>query len=113
MSAPARTALREAVAGDGVYVSAISAWEVALLVQRGRLELTMDADDWIAASSALPFFHFVPVEARVAAAAARLPGAFHADPADRIIVATARSLGATLLTKDDRIRAYSEARTLW
>lgn len=73
----------------------------------------MDVDDWIAASLALPFFQFVPVEARVAAAAARLPGTFHADPADRIVVATARSLGATLVTKDDRIRSYPEVRSLW
>ena len=73
----------------------------------------MDVDDWIAASHALPFFHFVPVEARVAAAAARLPGNFHPDPADRIVVATARSLGATLVTKDERIRSYSAVRSLW
>ena len=94
-------------------VSSISVWEVAQLVERGRLEITMPVDDWVARSEALPFLQFVPVDNRIALGSTRLPGSFHADPADRIIVSTARSLGATLVTRDEKLRRYSHVETLW
>lgn len=84
-----------------------------MLVSRGRLELTMDAADWIARCEALPFLSFVPVDNEVALRSTRLPGRLHHDPADRIIIATALSLGATLVTKDRRIRAYEHVPTVW
>jgi len=96
-----------------IRISSISVWEVAQLVKRGRLELTMSVDDWVARSEALPFLEFVPVDNRIALASTRLPGQFHADPADRIIVATTRGLGATLITKDDKLRRYAHVETLW
>ena len=94
-------------------VSSISVWEVAQLVKRGRLEMTMPVEDWVARSEALPFLEFVPVDNRIALGSTKLPGSFHADPADRIIVATARSLGATLVTKDEKLRRYEHVDTLW
>jgi PIN domain nuclease of toxin-antitoxin system len=66
LSAKARSAIARAIQEDKVRVSAISAWEVAILVKRGRMKLTMDVRDWIARSEALPFFQFVPVSARIA-----------------------------------------------
>jgi PIN domain nuclease of toxin-antitoxin system len=56
---------------------------------------------------------FVPVDNDIAVKSIELPGEFHKDPADRIIVATARKLGAPLVTVDDRIRSYPHVRTLW
>ncbi len=69
-----------------IYISSISAWEVAILVSRGRLKLTMPANDWVAASEALPFFDFVPVSNSIALKSVQLPDSLHNDPADRIII---------------------------
>ncbi len=113
LSESASAALEEAVRDRSVHVSSISSWEVAMLVRKGRLQLTMDVRDWILRSEALPFLTFVPVDNAIAVQSTRLPGELHGDPADRIIIATAQSLGATLLTKDDKILAYPYVKTLW
>jgi len=112
--AKARRAIGSAVAaGDPVYASSISVWEVAMLVAQGRLELTLDVEAWIAHVEALPLVQFVPVDNRVAVRAVRLEGFRHRDPADRMIVATALGLGATLVTADQRLQAYRPVNTLW
>lgn len=98
---------------NGVYISSISVWEVALLVQKGRLAFTMELSDWIAHSETLPFVNFVAVDNGIAMKAVNLPGELHADPADRIIISTARHLGAELVTKDRRIRGYPYVETVW
>lgn len=111
---PARAAIEDSLdAGRPVRVSSISVWEVAMLVRRGRLELTMDLGDWIAHAEAAPEIAFVPVDNRIAAGAVDLDDFAHRDPADRIILATALNLGATLVTADARLRDYAPARTLW
>lgn len=92
-------------------MSAISCWEIGTLVAAGRLELTMSAGDWIARCEAQPFLSIVPIDGRIALRAAELPP-LHRDPADRLIVATALSLGVSLVTKDERLRGYG-ATTLW
>jgi PIN domain nuclease of toxin-antitoxin system len=79
LSAKARNAVKAAVDSDEVHVSAISAWEVAVLVKRGRLKLTMETRDWIARSETLPFFKFVPVSARIAVESIELPEFPHDD----------------------------------
>jgi PIN domain nuclease of toxin-antitoxin system len=94
-----------------VIVSAISCWEIGALVAAGRLDLTMPAGDWIARSEAQPFLSIVPIDGRIALRAAELPPV-HTDPADRIIVATALSLGVDLVTKDERLREYAIT-TVW
>ena len=113
LSARARRAVDSAVEHGEVSISSISAWEVAVLVARGRLELTMDVADWVAASESLPFVRFVPVDNRIALRSVNLPAQFHADAADRIIVATALELDARLVTKDDRIRGSGVVTTVW
>lgn len=113
LSGKARSAVNKARDAGEVHVSAISAWEVAVLEKRGRLKLTMHVRDWIARSEALPFLHFVPVNTRIAVDSVELPGAFHEDPADRIIVATARTLNAVLVTKDEKILKYPHVKALW
>lgn len=96
-----------------VLVSSMSVWEVAMLSERGRLTLTIAVDDWLAHCEALPFLSFVPVSNRIALESVRLPDFPSPDPADRIIVATALGLGATLVTADRRIQAYPRVRTVW
>ena len=113
LSEASKHIIDEAVTERNIFISSISAWEVAILVSRGRLKLTMSASDWVAASEALPFVDFVPVSNSIALKSVQLPGALHNDPADRIIIATAVSLGAVLVTKDEKIRNYSHVKTAW
>lgn len=99
---------------DGlVVVSSISAWEIALLVAKERLTLTLSTDEWLATVQDIDGVRFVPVDNRLAVQSTRLPGAFHADPADRMIVALARHLAAPLVTADTRMRRYKHVKTLW
>lgn len=86
-----------------VLVSDISLWEVATLVSLGRVTVTLPVREWLEAASAEPLVQRCSVSPAVAAEVAALPDSFHRDPADRIIVATARIHGATLLTRDQRI----------
>jgi PIN domain nuclease of toxin-antitoxin system len=113
LSAGARSEIARATERSEVHISAISSWEVALLVRKGRLELSMPVSDWVARSEALPFVRFVPLDNRLACLSNQLAGEFHDDPADRIIAATALTLGAVLVTKDARLRNYDSLRTLW
>jgi PIN domain nuclease of toxin-antitoxin system len=103
-----------AAAGDrAIYISAISAWEIALLASRGRLTFTMDAQDWIAKSEALPFLQFVPIDNAIAVRSVRLAEPFHNDPADRIIVATAITMGVPVVTSDTKIGKYPHVKSIW
>ena len=104
--AAARSVEREAKAG-GVGVSAITPWEIALLAERGRLRLDRDVGDWIAAALNVPGFRLLPIEPAIAVASVRLPASMPADPADRLIVATARHHGAQLLTADRQILDFA------
>lgn len=113
LSRRARTAIDGAIQQRRLCLSCISVWEVATLVARGRLDLSIDVNDWVGASEALPFLRFVPIDSRIALRSARLPEPFHRDPADRIIVATALVLGAELVSKDERMHAYTAIRTVW
>lgn len=110
----ARRALDAAVkARESVAVSSISVWEIAMLVARKRLEFTIDAESWITAVEALPFFTFIPLDNRIAVRSVELDGFPNRDPADRIIVATALGLGATVVTADSRLRGYKALATIW
>ena len=112
--AKARRLLDGAVdSGDSLVVSSISIWEVAMLSARGRLELTVPVEAWIAGVESLPFVRFVPVDNRIAARAVALENFPHKDPADRMILATALGLGAALVTADTRLRAYRAVKTVW
>lgn len=97
---------------DGVGVSVISIWEIANLVRLGRLELTMPVGHWVGRALAIPGVRLLDLTPRVAIEASELPGDFHRDPADRLIVATARIHDCLLLTADAKILAYPHVKTL-
>ena len=84
-------------------VSDISLWEIATLHELGRIELDLPLRDWLEQACAPPLVRRVGISPVIAAEVAALPATFHRDPADRIIVATARVLGVSLLTSDRRI----------
>jgi len=96
---------------DRLWVSSISAWEVSLLAQRGRLVLRVPVREWIARCEGLTGLRFLPVDNAVAIRSAELPG-LHADPADRLIAASAEQLGATLVTRDERLAAWGGVQLL-
>ncbi|MCC5807102.1 MAG: type II toxin-antitoxin system VapC family toxin [Opitutales bacterium] len=91
-------------------ISAISLWEVAMLESKGRLALEPSTEAWIQTNLAAPAI-LEPLSGAIAAESCRLPG-FHGDPADRIIVATARLLGVPLITADEKILRWNRERHL-
>lgn len=113
LSECAQKAIDDAIPDRNIYISCISTWEIALLVAKDRLQFTTDTTDWIVKSEALPFINFIPLNNTIALKSIHLTGSFHNDPADRIIVATTLSMGATLVTKDDKIRDYPYVKTIW
>jgi PIN domain nuclease of toxin-antitoxin system len=110
LSARAR---RRIEAADAALVSAISVWEVAMLVARGRIAIDREVDGWVALALALPKVELAALDPAIAIRSTRLPGAFHADPADRIIVATALERAAAVVTPDRRILDYPHVRAEW
>jgi len=95
-----------------LLVSDISLWEVATLHSLGRIRLTIPLREWLDKAVAPPLVRRCGVSPAIAAEVAALPESFHRDPADRILVATTRVLGATLLTQDRRIVDAALADTL-
>ncbi len=112
LSLGARKLLQRSIKEQSVHIS-ISAWKVAMLVDRGYLQLTMSVEDWVEESEAWSFFDFVAVTNSIALKSVRLPEPFHGDPADRIIVATAIAMGATLVIKDRKLLGYPHVRRTW
>jgi PIN domain nuclease of toxin-antitoxin system len=98
--------IEEAAGRAELAVSAISVWEVAMLEAKGRISLSRSVDEWVAAALTAPGMRLVELSPEVALESARLPGNPPKDPADRMIVATARVLGATLVTCDEEILNY-------
>jgi len=113
LSKQARKAVDAAMEEKGIFISCISAWEVALLVAKKRLSLTLEVTDWIAKTERLPFFQFLPVDNSVAVKSVNLPQPLHSDPADCIIIATAITMAAPVVTKDEKLLNYPHVKTIW
>jgi len=92
----------------GIYVSAFTAWELATLVSKGRVQLTITPQSWFARLTALPGMRLADVTPEILIASTQLPGVIPQDPADRIIAATARALDLTLITRDRKLLSYAE-----
>ncbi len=113
LSPAAMAAIEAELRGGEVVLSSITAWEVAMLVKRGRVAFSMDVSAWLAVVEEIEAVKFIPVDHEIGVKAVELPGEFHKDPADRIIVATARKLSIPVVTADEKIRIYPHVRTIW
>ena len=113
LSAKARRLIRSAAAREEIIASTISTFEIVTLVRRERLQLNVDIDRWLAALQAIPEFRFQPITIEIARVAAAFDSKFPGDPADRFVAATARVVGAQLVSADRRIRAAAVVETVW
>jgi len=107
LTQPDRDLINKAAAHNYLHLSVMSVWEVAMLESKGRIRLQARCEQWVEEALAIPGLNLAPITPVIAIESTRLPGTFHGDPADRIIVATARFLRARLLTSDKNIRAYA------
>lgn len=108
MSRAARTAIAAAAVGDGVFVSPMSAWEIGLLAALGH-DFLPDPKAWFTDILRRRGVRLAALTPEIAIDSTRLPEPIHRDPADRMLIATARALGLPLVTRDRKIREYAAA----
>jgi PIN domain nuclease of toxin-antitoxin system len=113
LSRRAAAAIRKALARGDLWVSLISVWELARKVEKGQLSLDRPLDDWLDQALIAEGLHVAELTRPVLVEGCRLPQPFHGDLADQIIVATARAFGASVVTRDARLRGYAHVRTIW
>jgi PIN domain nuclease of toxin-antitoxin system len=108
ISVASRDAITAALAESaGIFVSPITAWEIATLAAKNRIQLSMSPDSWFDALLALNGVRLAPMPPSVLIASASLPGSPPRDPADRIIAATARTFGYAVITRDGELTVYA------
>ncbi len=98
---------------DELLLSAISTWEFSKLIEKGRIGISANPEEWIYDALDIPKLRFVHLTPRIAYQSTVLPKPFHDDPADQIIVATAKEENAIILTKDKRIHEYRHIKSIW
>ncbi len=114
LSANARQAIDDTLASDSeILISSISAWEIAMLINKGRLILSMEVASWLDEVLQIDGVRFVSVDNEIGIKSTVLPGEFHKDPADRLIVATARKFAIPVVTADEKLIQYAHVKTIW
>ena len=113
LSTRAKAAIKTALAGQDLWLSLISVWEVAKKVETQQLVLDRPLEQWLDEAVTIDGLGVWELTRPVLVHSCSLPQPFHGDPADQILVATARHYGAVLLTKDQRIRRYAHVHSLW
>jgi PIN domain nuclease of toxin-antitoxin system len=103
----ALSAIERAARAGGLYASPVSAWEIGILVTRGRLVLDVTAEVYVSRAFSRPGVQIAALTPEIAVRSAHLPGTLHGDPADRMLVATAMLMGLKLMTRDRRILDYA------
>ncbi len=98
---------------DEILLSAISPWEFSKLIEKKRIGISCNPEEWINEALNMPKLRLIPLTPSIAFRSTTLPTPFHDDPADQIIVATARYENATIITKDKLIQNYKHVRSLW
>lgn len=112
LSSTAVNAIEHELVNGEIIISSITAWEIAMLVDKNRLVLSMDVSTWLETIAQIERVRFYAIDNEIAVKSTQLPDHFHKDPADRMIVATARKLGCTLITADEKILHYRHVKTL-
>jgi PIN domain nuclease of toxin-antitoxin system len=108
LSAPTRDLIENCWQdGGAICLSAVTGWEVALLVDTGRIELDVSTEEWLDRFLDRPGIAAVPLDHRTACRAYRLDRLEHRDPADRLLIATAIELGCPFVTHDERIARFA------
>lgn len=97
---------------DGIGISTISLLEISRLVNRGRLVLPLPLNEWFSIALAEEGILLIPITPAIAIESYSLPGEFHKDPADRIIVAIARTYDCPLMTNDSNILGYPHVKLI-
>ena len=113
LSKKAKAAIDKAIVQDDLWLSLISVWEVAKKVEKKQLVLDRPLAQWLDVATSMRGLHIWELTRTILVDACQLPESFHGDPADQMIVATARHYGAMLVTKDQRIRDYPHVRSIW
>ena len=101
---------KKALTGEGVLISAMSVWEIGMLVDKNRIDIELDVSDWVNLALDEPGLQLCPVTPRIAIQSTRLPGEIHGDPVDRLLIATAHEENAVLVTCDKKILNYGEGK---
>ena len=113
LSKPAKTNIDKARKQNDLWLSVISVWEVAKKVEKNRLAFDRPLDQWLEAATSVEGLRLWELTPPILVQSCQLPQPFHGDPADQMIVATARHHGALLVTKDERIRRYEHINAIW
>lgn len=95
-------------AAERIGISAMSVWEVGMLEAKGRIQLRKNCLDWVREALSAPKVALIPLTPEIAIESSRLPGIIHGDPSDRILAATTRLEGASLVTKDRQLQLYGQ-----
>ena len=113
LSQRAKATIEKSQHEEALWLSFISIWELAKKIEKHQLALDRPLDQWLDLATTMPALHLAELTRPILVESCRLPEPFQGDPADQILVATARHHGAVLLTKDRRIRDYAHVRSVW
>jgi PIN domain nuclease of toxin-antitoxin system len=113
LSRRAATAIRRAAGAGGVLLSVMSIWEVAKKVEKKQLVLDRPLRQWLERATTMPGLALMELTPAIFVESCELPQPFHGDPADQMIVASARHHEAVLVTKDGKLRNYPHVQTVW
>ena len=113
LSKRARSRIATSASAHDLWISLISVWEIAKKVEKQQLVLDRPLDKWLDEAVSRPGLGVRELTRPILVQSCELPQPFHGDPADQILVATARHHGAALVTKDQRIRQYAHVQSLW
>lgn len=113
LSIAAKTQITRAVKEDDLHLSMISVWEISKKVEKKQLILDRDLDAWLVLATSAKGLHLVELTRPILVESCGLPKPFHGDPADQIVVATARNQAGALITKDEKIRNYAHVQSIW
>ena len=113
LSRKAKSQIAKAIQEQDLQLSMISIWELAKKVEKNQIVLDRELDTWLDLATTQKALHLVELTRSILTESCRLPKPFHGDPADQIIVATARNHAAILITKDRKIRNYTHVQSVW